>query len=156
MNEPAYVIVESPLGLLQVRGMATAITALDWVEEGLPASPVDHPLLSEAARQLAAYFRGERQAFDLPLAPAGTPFQQRVWAEVGRVPFGQIRAYQDVADALGDPRSARAVGRANGQNPLPILIPCHRIVGRDRGLVGYGGGLWRKEWLLRHEGTLLL
>jgi methylated-DNA-[protein]-cysteine S-methyltransferase len=110
-----------------------------------------HPLLREAAAQLTAWHAGQRRAFDLPLAPRGTPFQQSVWAELARIPHGHTRTYGEVAAALGRPTAARAVGMATGRNPLSIIIPCHRLVGRDGALTGYAGGLDRKRTLLEFE-----
>lgn len=109
------------------------------------------PVLEACLRQLEAYFRGERRSFDVPLRLEGTPFQRRVWQALLRVPFGRTTTYGELAAALGNPRAGRAVGGANHRNPVSIIVPCHRVVGGDGGLVGYGGGLWRKEWLLRHE-----
>ncbi len=109
------------------------------------------PVLEVCLRQLEAYFRGERRSFDVPLRLEGTPFQRRVWQALLRVPFGRTTTYGELAAALGNPRAGRAVGGANHRNPVSIIVPCHRVVGGDGGLVGYGGGLWRKEWLLRHE-----
>jgi methylated-DNA-[protein]-cysteine S-methyltransferase len=106
----------------------------------------------EAAReQLDAYFAGELDTFDLPLAPHGTPFQLRVWEELTRIPYGETISYKELALRLGDIKLVRAVGLANGRNPLSIVIPCHRVIGADGTLVGYGGGLDRKRWLLDHE-----
>jgi methylated-DNA-[protein]-cysteine S-methyltransferase len=113
----------------------------------------DDVALREACRQLRAYFAGELRAFDLMLAPAGTDFQRRVWAELSRIPFGTTRSYADVARRIGQPTASRAVGSANGRNPLPIIIPCHRVISADGTLGGYGGGLDCKRWLLRHEGV---
>ncbi|HZS86107.1 MAG TPA: methylated-DNA--[protein]-cysteine S-methyltransferase [Chloroflexota bacterium] len=104
-----------------------------------------------ALQQLAEYFAGRRQAFDLPLAMLGTPFQQRVWQAVAAVPYGQTRSYGEIARAIGRPAAVRAVGAANGANPLPPIIPCHRLIGADGGLTGYGGGLGMKAWLLELE-----
>jgi methylated-DNA-[protein]-cysteine S-methyltransferase len=101
--------------------------------------------------QLDAYFAGALEAFDVPLAPTGTPFQQRVWDELTRIPFGETISYSELARRLGDPKLVRAVGLANGRNPISIVIPCHRVIGADGSLVGYGGGLERKQWLLEHE-----
>ena len=101
--------------------------------------------------QLDAYFAGELEAFDLDLDPRGTPFQQRVWAELTRIPFGETISYSELAHRLGDPKLVRAVGLANGRNPISIVIPCHRVIGANGSLVGYGGGLDRKRWLLQHE-----
>ena len=106
----------------------------------------------DAAReQLDAYFAGELEQFDLPLAPRGTPFQRRVWEELARIPFAETISYKELALRLGDLKLVRAVGLANGRNPVSIVIPCHRVIGADGTLVGYGGGLDRKRWLLDHE-----
>ena len=104
--------------------------------------------------QLDAYFRGTRRTFDLPLAPRGTPFQQRVWAELQRIPFGTTISYGELARRLGNPLLTRAVGTANGANPIGIIIPCHRVIGADGSLTGYAGGLPMKQALLSHEGAL--
>ncbi len=117
-----------------------------------------HPLLDEVQRQLAAYFAGDLRCFDLPLALDGTPFQRQVWQQLLSVDYGQTTSYQAIAHAIDNPKAVRAVGAANGRNPVAIIVPCHRIIGsggRPK-LTGYGGGLWRKEWLLRHEGVLLV
>ena len=107
------------------------------------------------ARQLAEYFRGERRTFDLELAPAGTPFQLRAWQALQRIPFGATRSYREQATAIGNPAAARAVGAANGRNPIAIVVPCHRVIGKDGSLTGFGGGLPCKRWLLDHEAKVL-
>ena len=155
MTAAYYAYYESPIGVLEIAGTTTALTAVHFVDT-IPAHYETHPLMQAAREQLDAYFRHRRETFDLPLEPEGTPFQQRVWRELLTVPYGRLLTYQDVADAIGSPKATRAVGAANGQNPIPIIIPCHRIVGSGGKLTGYGGGLWRKEWLLRHEGVLLV
>ena len=109
------------------------------------------PLLLEAAGQLSAYFAGERREFDLPLAPRGTPFQREVWAAVAAVPYGETATYAQIAAAVGRPSACRAVGAANGRNPVPVIVPCHRIIGAAGALTGYGGGLDRKRSLLDLE-----
>jgi O-6-methylguanine DNA methyltransferase len=114
------------------------------------------PVIDEALHQVAAYLAGTRQTFDLPLLLHGTAFQRQVWAQLRKVPYGHTASYRDIALAIGRPKAVRAVGAANGQNPISIIVPCHRVIGSDGSLTGYGGGLWRKEWLLRHEGTLLV
>ena len=106
-------------------------------------------------RQLEEYFAGERQEFDLRLAPQGTPFELSVWEELKRIPFGETRSYGEIAQAIGRPGSARAVGRANGANPIPIVVPCHRVIGANGSLTGFGGGLDAKERLLEIEGRAL-
>lgn len=121
----------------------------DWTH-----SPED-VVLSEAVRQLREYFAGEREVFTLPLRPAGTPFQMSVWRALEEIPYGHTRTYRDIANAIGRPTATRAVGAANGQNPLPIFVPCHRVIGSDGSLTGFGGGLDVKLALLRLEGVLL-
>jgi methylated-DNA-[protein]-cysteine S-methyltransferase len=112
----------------------------------------DGSAVREAREQLLAYFAGERRVFDLPLRPAGTPFQQQVWEALREIPFGATRSYRDIALRIGSPKSVRAVGAANGRNPLPILVPCHRVIGSNGTMVGFGGGLPVKQFLLVHEG----
>ncbi len=146
---------ESPIGLIEVSGSATAVHTLYFVEsKGLEANP--SPIITEAVDQLDAYFAGTRESFDLPIAVRGTDFQIQVWRHLATIPYGRTMTYGEVALAIGRPDAVRAVGAANGQNPVSIILPCHRVVGRDGALTGYGGGLWRKEWLLKHEGWLLL
>jgi methylated-DNA-[protein]-cysteine S-methyltransferase len=111
--------------------------------------------LAEASAQLTAYFDGARRNFELSLVLAGSPFFVRVWEAVRAIPFGETRAYGELAAAIGHPGAARAVGLANGRNPLPIIIPCHRLIGADGSLTGYGGGLPRKRWLLEHEARVV-
>jgi methylated-DNA-[protein]-cysteine S-methyltransferase len=113
----------------------------------------DHPLLVEAERQLQSYFAGELRTFDLPLSPAGTAFQQRVWEALLDIPFGSVISYGELARRLGDPKASRAVGLANGRNPISIIIPCHRVIGVSGDLTGYGGGIDRKRTLLALEST---
>ena len=117
-----------------------------------PAWKRDAAAVREARRQLLAYFAGERREFDLPLAPAGTPFQLKVWKALTEIPFGSTWSYKDLALRIGDPKAVRAVGAANGRNPLPIVVPCHRVIGSDGRMVGFGGGLPVKQFLLVHEG----
>lgn len=148
-----YLEAPAPLGRLRLEADNTGITSITFCSAEaaaeLPAQP--HPLLERAKAQLAEYFAGTRQRFDLPLAASGTPFQRRVWAALDTVPFGQTRTYGEIATALGQPTASRAVGLANGRNPLPIIVPCHRVIGANGKLTGYAGGLARKQWLLTHE-----
>ncbi|MCY1435576.1 Methylated-DNA--protein-cysteine methyltransferase [compost metagenome] len=111
--------------------------------------------LDEVVRQLDEYFAGKRQTFDLPLAPRGTQFQREVWQALLEIPFGRTTCYAELAERIGRPKAMRAVGAANGANPIAVIIPCHRVIGRDGSLTGYGGGLERKELLLRLEGAWL-
>ena len=115
-----------------------------------------HPIATEAVRQLRAYFAGQLRRFDLPLDLRGTDFQLRVWRELERIPYGETRSYLQIAEAIGAPRAVRAVGAANGANPIPIVVPCHRVIGASGKLVGYGGGLPLKKRLLQLEGALAL
>ena len=112
-------------------------------------------LIKEANRQLSEYLKGERKAFDLPLNPKGTDFQKRVWRALCDIPYGETRSYKQIAEAIGHPKAVRAVGMANNRNPITIVVPCHRVIGADGKLVGYGGGLEMKEFLLRLESCSL-
>lgn len=145
---------QSPLGTLEISGSETGIRAVRFLDDALPApNPPDlPPLMVSCVQQLAEYFQGLRRSFEVPLDLRGTDFQRRVWALLLHIPFGETRTYLDIALALGDPKTVRAVGAANGQNPAAIIVPCHRVIGGDGTLIGYSGGLWRKEWLLAHEG----
>jgi O-6-methylguanine DNA methyltransferase len=143
--------LESPIGLVEIEGTREAITGLHFVDERRPGATTS-PVLEEALNQVLGYFRGTRRRFDLPLDLGGTDFQRAVWQHLLTIPFGEITSYGGVALAIGRPRAVRAVGAANGRNPISIIVPCHRVLGGDGSLTGYGGGLWRKEWLLRHEG----
>lgn len=153
--------IATPLGtvlLTAAGGFITGIHFLDGkyvppVGEAWREIPYASPL-QECARQLADYFDGKRQCFDLPIAPAGTPFQKRVWQEIACVPFGETITYAQLAAHAGAPGSARAAGAATGRNPVSIVVPCHRIVGTDGRLTGYAGGLDRKARLLGIEGVL--
>jgi AraC family transcriptional regulator of adaptative response/methylated-DNA-[protein]-cysteine methyltransferase len=118
---------------------------------GRPLLPGGHPHLARLQGELRAYFAGELRAFTLPLVSPGTPFEQRVWGALKQIPYGETRSYVALADGLGVPDGQRAVGRANGLNPIAIVIPCHRVVNKDGRLGGYGGGLWRKRFLLDLE-----
>lgn len=138
-----------PVGIAEENG---AVTDLFFRGEAAPAAVAgETPLLREAARQIEEYLAGERTRFELPLAPAGTPFQKRVWEALQAIPYGETRSYQAVAESIGQPKACRAVGLANNRNPISIVIPCHRVIGKDGSLVGYGGGLAIKERLLRME-----
>jgi len=148
-------VMDSPVGPLQLIASEGALTEIRFLDEADPAareSAGDPGILAEAHRQLAAYFRGELQRFDLPLAPAGTAFQKSVWGALAEIPWGETRSYGELARAIGRPTAARAVGAANGANPLPIVLPCHRVIGARGTLTGYAGGLERKRRLLALEG----
>ncbi|MEP7234454.1 MAG: methylated-DNA--[protein]-cysteine S-methyltransferase [Ignavibacteriota bacterium] len=148
--EVAYYL--SPLGAIEITATTESITSVKFVDN----FPIEHSnpsSLTTALSQLGEYFSGRRKEFTLPLAPEGTSFQNQVWQELQKIPFGEKRSYLDIALKLGDKNLTRAVGAANGKNPIAIIIPCHRVIGEDGSLTGYAGGLHRKEWLLRHEGA---
>src|SRR5258705_2307187 len=151
-----YTLLPSPIGLLLLVGDDRGLRQIAFAENGRAAPPnpdwkQDAASLDEPIRQLRAYFAGEIEAFDLALAPDGTPFQQKVWNELCRIPYGQTISYGDLARRIGNPNASRAVGLANGSNPIPIVIPCHRVIGSNGKLTGYGGGLPIKEKLLALE-----
>ena len=149
-------VLETPIGELLLRGDGEALMALDFVDARTLAATeadwrTDDAMFAQARAQLRAYFAGELKEFELELAPRGTDFQLRVWDAVRAIPYGETSTYGVLAHQLGRPTAFRAVGAANGRNPISIIIPCHRVLGSDGGLTGYGGGVQRKEWLLAHE-----
>ncbi len=150
-------IMDSPIGRLRLVSDGAALTAIDFHARGpgSPGAPADR-VLRETVRQLGAYFEGRLRTFQLPLAPQGTPFQRAVWEALLAVPYGATTSYGAIAERVGRPRAVRAVGAANGANPIPIVIPCHRIIGKSGALTGYGGGLSIKEHLLKLEGVALV
>lgn len=155
-----YDIVDSPVGRILLAGDERALGGLYLMDAGERSASVRPGWtrrpggFAPAAAQLAEYFAGSRKEFDLPLAPHGSPFQLAVWAELTRIRYGSTVSYGAVAAALGKSLLAsRAVGLANGRNPISIIVPCHRVIGADGSLTGYGWGVERKEWLLRHEGA---
>ena len=150
MEEKRFCICDTPVGPMRLEAGPEGLTGAAFLDDGAPTAP-DGPVLEEAARQLAEYFRGARKVFDLPLRPIGTEFQLRVWRALREIPFGETRTYGDIARRLGRPGAARAVGMANHRNPLPVFIPCHRVVGANGALTGYAGGLMRKRALLQLE-----
>ena len=151
MDASQRVFYHSPVGWIRIVAEDGAVTGLDFVERRAADSPSPMACLLAARVQVEEYFRGCRTIFDLPLDLRGTDFQKDVWNELLHIPFGATACYKDVAVKVGRPDAVRAVGAANGANPVSIIVPCHRVLGSDGRLTGYGGGLWRKEWLLRHE-----
>lgn len=156
MTTTYYTTMDSPLGPLLLTSNGQALTSLtmeqhkhgaavqpDWLRDDAPFAAV--------CEQLSAYFANELQCFDLPLQPSGTKFQQQVWQALLAIPFGQTQSYGELARSIGNPKASRAVGLANGRNPISIIIPCHRVIGANGSLTGYGGGIERKRWLLDHE-----
>ena len=146
-----------PIGNLVLTASETALTGVYFPKARRQqlGRAGTNDVLAAAKHQLAEYFARTRTTFDLPLAPDGTEFEQRVWKLLRGIPYGSTTSYGELARRLGDPREARAVGAANGKNPIPIIVPCHRVVGWNGDLTGFGGGLDRKRWLLEHEGALL-
>lgn len=148
---------KSPIGILEIKGSSNGIESILFLDENRNSELVSasHPKeLENCIQQLEEYFAGKRTQFNLKLNPKGTAFQQKVWKELQTIPFGKARSYQEQTNALGDPKAIRAVASANGKNPISIVIPCHRVIGSDGSLTGYAGGIWRKKWLLEHEGLL--
>jgi len=151
-----YTWMESPVGRLLLAGDEKGLRKLLFAGNPEPGWREDPAALAEPVRQLRAYFAGELHNFELPLAPEGTPFQLRVWRELCRIPYGQTISYGELARRVGSPKASRAVGLANGANPISIIVPCHRVIGSNGKLTGYGGGLKNKEWLLGLERALPL
>jgi methylated-DNA-[protein]-cysteine S-methyltransferase len=163
-----YRHLESPIGRLRLESNGTELVRIAFAEElsqGDPSSDTttssgekdsggNDPVLTAAVTQLEDYFAGRRSHFELPLAPGGTDFQRAVWQALEGIPYGELRSYRDIATAIGRPNAVRAVGAANGRNPLPIVVPCHRVIGSDGSLTGFAGGLDVKKKLLQLEGSL--
>jgi methylated-DNA-[protein]-cysteine S-methyltransferase len=157
---PSRLLVSSPLGPILAEYGEDGVRSLRFWPQGEhpPAGTRDAPAPGDAlgrtiAAQLAEYFAGTRSSFDLPLAAAGTPFQRRVWQALTTIPFGEVRSYAQLAEMSGCPGGARAVGQANARNPIPLVVPCHRVTAASGALGGFSAGLDRKRWLLRHEGA---
>jgi AraC family transcriptional regulator of adaptative response/methylated-DNA-[protein]-cysteine methyltransferase len=163
-----YKIIKSPIGDLFAIENCHKLCRLDFLEEKDISSHLksiqklfndsigesNSSILKESENQLRLYFNSKLEAFDLPLELEGTEFQKSVWNQLTKIPFGKTINYGQIAVRIDKPKSSRAVGMANHNNPIPIIIPCHRVIGKNGALVGYGGGLWRKKWLLEHEGAI--
>ena len=147
----------SPIGWLELVYTDNFLQKIRFLETEPDSSfQAKNDLTRQITDELEEYFNGQRKEFSIPVMPEGTPFQQTVWNELKNIPFGQTTTYGEMAKKLGDLKKVRAVGKANGSNPIPIIIPCHRVIGADNSLVGYAGGISRKRFLLRHEGAILL
>ena len=153
-----YRWIDSPVGRLRLVGGAAGLAGVLWekqdpVEAGFELDCEDdrHPVLRQAARELREYFAGERREFSVPLDFTGTDFQNKVWRALRSIPFGETRSYGELAAQIGAPKASRTVGAANGRNPIPIILPCHRVIGSSGSLTGFGGGLPMKKQLLAHE-----
>ena len=151
------IIYNSVIGPLKITVSDTGLSHLEFdaKAESNSNGPY-HSLLIKTIKQLDEYFQGKLKVFNIPLDIKGTEFQKHVWHEVGKIEYGMVTTYQNIAKSINNVKAMRAVGLANGSNPIPIIIPCHRVFGSNGRLTGYGGGLWRKEWLLRHEGAILI
>lgn len=154
----SYMYLASPVGQLKLVANAQALVAVLWENENPKRvrlaellEEAQHPVLLETARQLNEYFSGQRRQFDLPLDFEGTDFQQKVWQALLSIPFGETRSYKQIAEQIGNPKAVRAVGAANGKNPISIIAPCHRVIGASGKLVGFAGGLENKDILLKIE-----
>jgi len=154
MNELYYTYYESPVGLLKIGGTEHYIAELTFVdnkEQVVHGEPGISDVIHQCTEQLIEFFQGRRKVFNVPVHQEGTEFQKRVWNELLDIPFGKTISYLDLAKRLGDPKVIRAAATTNGKNNIAIIVPCHRVIGSDRSLTGYSGGLWRKKWLLQHE-----
>lgn len=154
MAENFSTYYHSPVGLLKISGTEDYISEVSFHDKTQKAESKKKnlpPLFIHCIEQLIQYFNGQRRIFELPINQPGTAFQKGVWAELMQIPFGKTISYQDLAVKIGDNKATRAVANANGKNNVAIIVPCHRVIGSNKDLVGYAGGLWRKKWLLEHE-----
>jgi methylated-DNA-[protein]-cysteine S-methyltransferase len=154
MTELHTTYYHSPVGLLKVSASEQFVSEVsfhDTSQKNQPNKKDMPPMLIQCIEQLIQYFNGERRVFELPLSQPGTAFQQEVWNELMTIPYAKTISYLQLAIKTGDPKATRAVANANGRNNLAIIVPCHRVIGSNKQLIGYGGGLWRKKWLLEHE-----
>ncbi|PSL05273.1 methylated-DNA-[protein]-cysteine S-methyltransferase [Haloactinopolyspora alba] len=157
MSETYWTSFDTPLGAVRLTADQDGLTGLYMDRQRHAPDGIDErwirddDLFGEARRQLDAYFDGRLRTFDLPLNPAGTPFQRQVWEALRAIPYGEVRSYGEIADAIGRPTASRAAGAANGRNPISVIVPCHRVIGASGALTGYGGGLDRKRALLDLE-----
>lgn len=146
----SFAIYESPIGILEICESENKILSIDFVDEKNKVYS-SSSILKECIRELDDYFNGRLKRFNLDLFISGSDFQKKVWKELMNIPYGEVVSYGEVARLIGNSKASRAVGNANNKNKIPIIIPCHRVVGSTGKLTGYAGGLWRKEWLLKHE-----
>ncbi|HKK46556.1 MAG TPA: methylated-DNA--[protein]-cysteine S-methyltransferase [Balneolaceae bacterium] len=147
---------DSPIGWLELVATDDFLQRIHFLDTEPNSSFQENDLTRRLTDELKEYFYGQRKEFSIPVKPEGTPFQETVWEELKKIPYGQTSTYGEMAQKLGDKNKVRAVGKANGSNPIPIIIPCHRVIGADNSLVGYAGGISKKRFLLKHEGAILL
>lgn len=155
MNKTSYTTYySSPIGHILITGTNTFISTILFCEKTGQESEHLPAVVESCVQQLDEYFFGNRKSFELPMQPVGTSFQQQVWQQLKTIDYGQTVSYMDVARAVSGEKAIRAIGAANSRNPICVIVPCHRVIGSNGSLTGYAGGLWRKEWLLKHEGAL--
>ncbi len=149
-------IIQTPLGPIAIHADDNAVNVVSFVKDDAKADEKEsrHPLIQQCTAQLNEYFAGTRKAFDLPLQQNGSAFQQKVWQQLLKIDYGKTISYMGLSKCIGDIKAIRAVGTTNGKNQIAIIVPCHRVIGSDGSLTGYAGELWRKKWLLEHEGKL--
>jgi methylated-DNA-[protein]-cysteine S-methyltransferase len=146
--------LDSPLGVIEIKASSAFISAINFVDEnGIPSKTLPS-IIIQCKIELGEYFAGKRQSFSVPVKPTGTEFQQNVWNRLQNIRYGETKSYGFIAKQMNDVNGSRAVGHANGKNPIAIVIPCHRVIGESGKLTGYAGGLWRKQWLLELEGNV--
>ena len=146
-------IFDSPLGNIKITSANSSVTAIEFTTDQ-ETTEIPNPILALAKKELQEYFAHEREQFTFPVQMEGTEFQQKVWSEMQKIPFGRTLSYLQMAVNLGDVKNIRAAASANGKNPIAIVVPCHRVIGSNGDLVGYAGGLDKKKWLLQHEGVI--
>ncbi len=156
MNSIFISYVESPIGTIEIKADEQSILSVQFKDTNkVETSFSENEISKNGKQQLSEYFASERKEFELPLKLSGTDFQNKVWTELQVIPYSKTISYLQLAKNLGDPKCIRAAGTANGKNPFAIVVPCHRVIGSNGDLIGYAGGLWRKQWLLEHEGNLV-
>jgi methylated-DNA-[protein]-cysteine S-methyltransferase len=155
MDEACAGYLNSEIGPIEVIGTEDGIISVEFKEGRRENNPQLPAPVEECLKQLEEYFRGKRRAFSIDLILSGTNFQEKVWRQLINIPFGETVSYKDIAASIGNANAVRAVGNANGRNRIPIIIPCHRVIASDGSLAGFGSGIWRKEWLLKHEKTVV-
>lgn len=144
---------KSPIGIIEIKAVDDLIISVEFANDDSYKVNENSKILEKALKQLDLYFKGDLKAFDVNMFLDGTEFQKKVWNELTKIPYGEIVTYKDIAKSIGNEKAVRAVGNANNKNKIPIIIPCHRVIGSNGKLIGYAGELWRKEWLLKHEKT---
>ncbi len=154
MSDLYYTYYQSPIGMLKIAGTDNYIAELSFIDKPdqmIHGEPGISEIMHQCTEQLIEFFSGKRKAFDIPVHQPGTYFQLKVWGELLQIPFGKTVSYLDISESIGDEKAVRAVAATIGKNKIAIIIPCHRVMGSDKSLTGYGGGLWRKKWLLQQE-----